>query len=597
MSLAKAAVLALGIRHATAHWASTLQHLNGTHLPPWLENDGAAPDAIPWGDMTANNTNYYETWPETGVTRYYVFEIARGQCAPDGVDMECILVNNQFPGPLIEANWGDNIEITVTNRLDEGTAIHLHGFLQKGTPYMDGVPGVHQCPIAPGETFVYRTRAELYGSAWYHSHFDGQSANGFYGPIVIYGPTNAEYDEDLGPVMLGDWVHAYYQDLVDDLMAPFPNAKIPPSDNVLINGLNPYYGAMNASVAGFKIQSGKTYRIRLISAACSATMKLTIDDHEMTVIANDFVPVVPYKTNHVTLSVGQRTDVLVTFNRDPSSAVWMRSFIAPCSEAQGQTEARAAIYYENADTEALPISMPGPNAYNTYCGNDDLAQSVPFYKITPPMPESTSVIPISAQVNGTHLLWYMAGRTFRTDYNKPMLMEAQKGNLDFPSILNAHNYGTNNSILMVIENTGKMPHPMHLHGHNMFILAEGPCTDNNFVFGRTDGVAAADIGAPDREYGNCWDGHIVNPENPLRRDVFMLLPGEYIVVQWLQDNPGVWTLHCHLTWHSAAGFVWTVIERPEDIKQMQIPRQMTEQCDTWQAWTNKNVVHMTDDGV
>lgn len=62
--------------------------------------------------------------------------------------MECYMVNNQMPGPLIEANWGDWIEVTVTNAVEtEGTSIHWHGFLQKGTAWMDGVPGVSQCPV------------------------------------------------------------------------------------------------------------------------------------------------------------------------------------------------------------------------------------------------------------------------------------------------------------------------------------------------------------------------------------------------------------------------------------------------------------------
>lgn len=455
--------------------------------------------------------------------------------------MECVLVNNQFPGPLIEANWGDMISITVNNNLEEGTSIHMHGFLQKASQWMDGVPGVQQCPIAPGKSFTYTTRAELYGSTWYHSHYDAQSANGLYGPIVIYGPKNAPYDTDLGPVLLSDWVHAYYHDLVDELMAPYPNMRIPASDNVLINGLNPYYGA-DAPTAMYQVQSGKRYRLRLISAACSATMKFSIDGHQLVVIANDFVPINPYITDHVTLAVGQRTDVIVTWDADPSTAVWMRSFIAPCGVAEGQTEAKAAVYYEDADTNMLPTSAPGPNAHNTYCGNDDLAQTTPYYPITPPAPNVESVIPITGQVNGTHLLWYMAGRTFRTNYNDPTLLEAKLGNLDFPEIANVHNYGTNESILFVVENTGMMAHPMHLHGHNMFILAEGECTDNNFVFNRSDGAAAADLANPDMPYGNCWDGKVTNPSNPQRRDVQTLLPGRYIVVQWLQDNPGVWPL-------------------------------------------------------
>ena len=54
---------------------------------------------------------------------------------------------------------------------------------------------------------------------------------------------------------------------------------------------------------------------------------------------------------------------------------------------------------------------------------------------------------------------------------------------------------------------------MHYHGHNMFVLAEG------------EGE---------------WDGKIVNPSNPQRRDVQMVRANGHMVVQWFQDNPGAW---------------------------------------------------------
>ena len=82
------------------------------------------------------------------MTRYYQWEVTNTTLAPDGVQVATLVVNGQFPGPLIEANWGDWIEVTVQNSLKEGTAMHWHGFLQTGTPYYDGVPGVTQCPIA-----------------------------------------------------------------------------------------------------------------------------------------------------------------------------------------------------------------------------------------------------------------------------------------------------------------------------------------------------------------------------------------------------------------------------------------------------------------
>lgn len=71
----------------------------------------------------------------------------------------------------------------------------------------DGVPGVTQCPIAPGDSLTYRFPATQYGSTWYHSHFSLQYADGLLGPLIINGPASANYDEDLGMVMLSDWGH------------------------------------------------------------------------------------------------------------------------------------------------------------------------------------------------------------------------------------------------------------------------------------------------------------------------------------------------------------------------------------------------------
>lgn len=129
------------------------------------------PHGKPWGQMTSKNTNYYSHRPETGTTRYYDWTVSKVNASPDGVQVPMLLVNDQYPGPTIEANWGDWIEVKLYNNIsDEGTGIHWHGNLQQETPYMDGVPGVGQCPIAPGSSFTYRFKADLYGSSWWHRY-------------------------------------------------------------------------------------------------------------------------------------------------------------------------------------------------------------------------------------------------------------------------------------------------------------------------------------------------------------------------------------------------------------------------------------------
>lgn len=81
--------------------------------------------------------------------------------------VKAMLINGQFPGPTITANWGDRINITVINNLvTNGTSIHYHGLHQKNTNNQDGAGGVTECPIAPTRSKTYSFIATQYGTAW-----------------------------------------------------------------------------------------------------------------------------------------------------------------------------------------------------------------------------------------------------------------------------------------------------------------------------------------------------------------------------------------------------------------------------------------------
>ncbi|KAL1306441.1 hypothetical protein AAFC00_005140 [Neodothiora populina] len=257
--------------HSHSDIGSNLSNLGtelAAHLPPFL-TDNPFSGGFPWGKKSSRNTNYHTDYPRTGIVRTYDWTVTKQDIAPDGVNVTGLLVNGQFPGPMIEANWGDTIRVTLHNELDEGTALHWHGFLQKGTQSFDGVPGISLCPIAPGKSFTYTFTAELYGTSWWHSHYSSQYASGMSGPIVIYGPQNAKYDIDLSPISGTDWYHTYYMDLVEGLSQPIPNTRIPYSQNVLINGKNNYdcskteLGCIeDAGLATFNLTSGKKHHLR-----------------------------------------------------------------------------------------------------------------------------------------------------------------------------------------------------------------------------------------------------------------------------------------------------------------------------------------------
>lgn len=149
MGLLPAVLAALSLtatlNQVTTNGLSLLGTLSSDLLPKYL-TDSPFPFGYPWGQRNCTNTNpYVDTQtPDTGITRTYNFTISRGILSPDGYEKQLILVNNQFPGPTIQANWGDTIIVNVRNNIFnpvEGTSIHWHGFLQHKTQWMDGTPG------------------------------------------------------------------------------------------------------------------------------------------------------------------------------------------------------------------------------------------------------------------------------------------------------------------------------------------------------------------------------------------------------------------------------------------------------------------------
>ena len=171
------------------------------------------------------------------------------------------------------------------------------------------------CPIPPGGSYTFRFKATPYGTSWYHSHYSSQYVDGTWGPIIIHGPNNVQYDIDLGPVTLNDYYHRQEFDILQDVMGTNLKKVRPAADNNLINGkmdfscdnsttsnvTSPCFN--NAGLSKFQFVSGKKHRLRLINTGVAGIQKFSIDNHNMTIFANDFVPIQPYTTSVVTLGV------------------------------------------------------------------------------------------------------------------------------------------------------------------------------------------------------------------------------------------------------------------------------------------------------
>ncbi|KAI1839361.1 hypothetical protein JX266_014428, partial [Neoarthrinium moseri] len=257
-----------------------------------------------WCDYSID-TDYTSEAPDTGVIREYWFELTETTAAPDGVKRYVQAINGSIPGPTIFADWGDTVIVHVTNAISSstnGTSIHFHGIRQNYTNQEDGVSSITQCPTPPGSSITYTWRAVQYGSTWYHSHWALQAWEGVFGGIIINGPATSDYDEDLGMLFLNDWDHS----TVDELYIDAESSGPPTLDTGLINGTN-IWTDDSGNVTGYRFNVSLTedssYRLRLVNAAVDSHFKFMVDNHTLTVIATDLVPIEPFTTDIISIGM------------------------------------------------------------------------------------------------------------------------------------------------------------------------------------------------------------------------------------------------------------------------------------------------------
>lgn len=238
--------------------------------------------------------------------------------------------------------------------------------------------------------------------------------------------------------MLAEWYRNGYFSYVKGLMRPIAQGGPihPLANSNLINGKMKFpcekttLPCAEADFAKFNFTSGKPHRLRLMNTgAAGAVQKFSIDGHTMQVIAFDYMPVQPFNTSMVSLGVGQRADVLVFGSGKKGEKYWMRSNILTCSLNDGQlTEARAAVYYQGAETSSLPSAPanqgPGANPSPLLCGNEPLTRSIPTYPLAAKKPDAIRQFEIIAKSNGTNILYYFGNQSFRADFNQPLLPHA-----------------------------------------------------------------------------------------------------------------------------------------------------------------------------
>lgn len=426
-----------------------------------------------WSGGYDINTDFDTAWPTTGNTVSYDWTITNTTLAPDGYSRPVFAINGQYPGPTLEANWGDMISVTVTNQLaDNGTTIHWHGIRQYHNNGQDGVPGVTECPLAPGQTKTYTFQATQYGTSWYHSHFSCQYGDGVLGPIVIHGPATANYDIDLGALPITDWYYGTVN--MHASLVEHENSLPPEADNALING------TMTSNSGGSyyitPLTAGSKHRVRLVNTAVDNHFVVSLDNHNMTVIAADFVPIVPYNTTNLFIGIGQRYDVIIDANQSPG-AYWFRAEVqdtAGCGSNFNNGNIKSVFAYAGHASET-PESTA--QSYTSRC--TDETSLVPHWDSYVPTGTSgvtfteltTSQLQQSESDGSITVYWQVNGSALAVNWEKPTLEYIRTGNTSYPSganVLQLPNEGVW-TYWVIQEVAGNpynvaVPHPIHLHG-------------------------------------------------------------------------------------------------------------------------------------
>ena len=255
--------------------------------------------SIPKGPYTPVMTPNGSTLPWTmkdGVKEFrLVAEPVKREFAP-GMVVDCWGYNGQTPGPTIEVVEGDRVRLFVTNKLPERTTVHWHGALLPNG--MDGVAGLVQPHIKPGETYVYEFTLRQHGTLMYHPHSDEmvQMALGMMGFFIVHPKTPARVDRDFA-IMLHEWAIA-------------PGTSRPNPMVMLDFNTFTFNSRVWPGTAPLIVKKGDRVRVRLGNLSMDSH-PIHIHGHRFQVTGTDAGPVPPsarFHENTVNVAVGSTRD-------------------------------------------------------------------------------------------------------------------------------------------------------------------------------------------------------------------------------------------------------------------------------------------------
>ncbi|KAJ6948205.1 hypothetical protein NC651_002532 [Populus alba x Populus x berolinensis] len=506
------------------------------------------------------------------MVRHYKFNVVMKNTTRLCSEKPIVTVNGRFPGPTLVAREDDTVLVKVVNHVKYNVSIHWHGIRQLRTGWADGPAYITQCPLQPGQSFVYNfTITGQRGTLLWHAHILWLRAT-VHGAVVILPKRGVPYPfptphrEEV--IVLGEWWKSDVEAVINEAMnsGRAPNV----SDAHTING-HPGPVSTCSSQGGYNlpVKPGKTYMLRIINAALNEELFFKIAGHQLTVVEVDATYVKPFKIDTIVIAPGQTTNVLVTANRGSGRYMVAASPFMDAPIAVDNVTATATLHYSGtlASTTTTLTVPPAQNATSVATSFTDALRSLNSIKYPARVPLEIDhslfftiglgVNPCATCVNGSRVVadinnvtfvmptiallqahFFNIKGVFTDDFpgNPPTPFNytgTQPKNFQTVSGTKLYRLAYNSTVQLVLQDTGMLTpenHPVHLHGFNFFEVGRG-------------------IG----NFNPKKDPKKFNLADPVERNTIGVPAGGWTAIRFIADNPGVWFMHCHLEVHTTWG--------------------------------------------
>ncbi|PIA59286.1 hypothetical protein AQUCO_00400288v1 [Aquilegia coerulea] len=510
------------------------------------------------------------------IVRHYKFNVVMKNTTRLCATKPIVTINGKFPGPTLYAREGDTVLVKVVNHVKYNVSIHWHGIRQLQTGWADGPAYITQCPIQPGQNYIYNfTITGQRGTLLWHAHILWLRAT-VYGAIVVLPKRGVPYPfpkpHKEVVMILGEWWNSDVEAVVDEATKSgfAPNV----SDAHTING---YPGPLascsskSSSKGGFtlKVKSGETYMLRIINAALNEELFFKIAKHRLTVVEVDATYVKPFKTNTIVIAPGQTTNVLLTADRSSGNYLVSVSPFMDSPIAVDNVTATATVhYFGTLTTSPITLITPPPITATPVATNfTDALRSLnsKLYPANVPLTVDHSLLftlglginPCPTCPNGNRVVadinnvsfvmpttallqahFFNTSGVFTDDFpgNPPVTFNytgAPPTSLQTTNGTRLYRLAYNSTVQVVLQDTGIIApenHPIHLHGFNFFAVGTG-------------------LG----NYNPKTDPKNFNLVDPVERNTIGVPSGGWSAIRFRADNPGVWFMHCHLEVHTTWG--------------------------------------------